>query len=99
MRRARALDMAAALLEVALEEDEPEMRLRYFDQSHVTRELRSLLDTTPGRLQRGSHPLLRNTMEIRQSRRVEILAGGTSENPRPWRDPNAEPRSVNRTES
>lgn len=99
MRRARALDMAAALLEVALEEDEPEMRLRYFDQSHVTRELRSLLDTTPGRLQRGSHPLLRITMEIRQSRRVEILAGGTSENPRPWRDPNAEPRSVNRTES
>ena len=96
MRRARALDMAAALLHVVAADEESEIRLRYFDQSHVTRELRKLLDTTPGRLQRGSHPLLLITMEIRQSRRLEVLARLASDAPRPWRDPLAEPGTVSR---
>ncbi|MBX7482367.1 helix-turn-helix domain-containing protein [Qipengyuania qiaonensis] len=99
MRRARALDMAAVLLNVIADEEEAEIRLRYFDQSHVTRELRKLLDTTPGRLQKGHHPLLLITMEIRQSRRLEVLARLASDDPRPWRDPHAEPHSLSRKES
>ena len=50
-RRARALDMAAVLLGVALEEEEQELRLRYFDQSHLIREMRHYFDMTPGQLQ------------------------------------------------
>jgi AraC-like DNA-binding protein len=92
MRRARALDMAAALLNVVSKEEEAEIALRYFDQSHVTREMRQLFDTTPGRLKKGSHPLLLITMEIRQSRRLDALARLASDEPRPWRDPASEPR-------
>ncbi|MCA0910280.1 helix-turn-helix domain-containing protein [Qipengyuania gaetbuli] len=91
LRRARALDMAAALLGVADEEEEPELRLRYFDQSHLSREMRHFFDQTPRGLQVGDCPLLRITMEIRQSRRLEALAKLSADEPAPWRDPDAEP--------
>ena len=91
MRRARALDMAATLLKVADEDEEAEIALRYYDQSHLTREMHQLLDTTPGRLRTGHHPLLRITMEIRQSRRMDLLERLGAGEPRPWRDPAAEP--------
>lgn len=91
LRRARALDMAAVLLGVALEEEEQELRLRYFDQSHLIREMRHYFDMTPGQLQHDAHPLLRITMEIRQSRRLEALARIGAGEARPWRDPAAEP--------
>lgn len=91
LRRARALDMAAVLLGVALEEEEQELRLRYFDQSHLIREMRYFFDMTPGQLKNTPSPLLRITMEIRQSRRLEALARIGADQPRPWRDPGAEP--------
>ena len=91
LRRARALDMAAALLGVADSEEEPELRLRYFDQSHLSREMRHFFDQTPGALQTGECPLLRITMEIRQARRLEALAKLSAGEPAPWRDPEAEP--------
>ena len=90
-RRARALDMAAVLLGVALEDEEQELRLRYFDQSHLIREMRHYFDMTPGQLMNAACPLLRITMEIRQSRRVEALARIGAGEARPWRDPRAEP--------
>ena len=100
LRRARALDMAATLLKVASKDEEAEMALRYFDQSHLTREMRQLFHTTPGHLRKGRHPLLLITMEIRQSRRLDMLARMSHNQPKPWRDPDAEPASrVNRTES
>lgn len=91
LRRARAMDMVAVLLGVALEEEEQELRLRYFDQSHLIREMRHYLSMTPGQLQQGAHPLLGITMEIRQSRRLEALARIGADEQRPWRDPRAEP--------
>lgn len=91
-RRARALDMAAVLLGVALEDEEQELRLRYFDQSHLIREMRHYFDMTPGQLQHAAHPLLRINVEIRQSRRVEVLERIGADEARPWRDPAAEPR-------
>lgn len=92
LRRARALDMAALLLHVALEEEEQELRLRYFDEPHLIREIRRYFDMTPGQLKNQPHPLLNITMEIRQSRRVEALARIGADDPRPWRDPKAEPQ-------
>jgi AraC-like DNA-binding protein len=91
LRRARALDMAAVLLGVALADEEQELRLRYFDQSHLIREMRHYFDMTPGQLKNSPSPLLRITMEIRQSRRVDALARIGADEPRPWRDPTNEP--------
>lgn len=93
LRRARAMDMAAAVLGVAMEEEEADIRLRYFDQSHLNREMRHFFAMTPGQLRAEPHPLLRITMEIRQSRRVEALALLGMDQPKPWRDPGAEPES------
>lgn len=91
LRRARALDMAAVLLGVALEEEQQELRLRYFDESHLIREMRHYFAMTPGQMRSAPHPLLLITMEIRQSRRVDALARIGANDPRPWRDPGAEP--------
>lgn len=90
-RRARALDMAAMLLGVTMEAEEEMFRLRYFDQSHMTREMRHFFDMTPGQLVKQSHPLLRIAMEFRQARRVEALALVGKDQIKPWRDPEAEP--------
>lgn len=91
LRRARALDMAAMLLGVALAEEEDEMRLRYSDESHLIREMRQFFDMTPGQLRNGVHPLLRIVMEMRQQRRVQALAMMDAGDALPWRDPDAEP--------
>ena len=96
LRRARALDMAAVLLGVALADEEQELRLRYFDQSHLIREMRHYFAMTPSQLQHKPHPLLSITMEIRQSRRVDALARIGADEPRPWRDPTNEPGAAPR---
>ncbi len=90
-RRARALDMAAMLLGVTIEAEEEMFRLRYFDQSHMTREMRHFFDLTPGQLEKVPHPLLRISMELRQARRVEALQLVDKNQIKPWRDPGAEP--------
>lgn len=92
-RRARALDMAAALLGVAMEEEEAELRLRYFDQSHLIREIKAFFGTTPQELRNGNHPFLRLNLEVRQSRRVQALSLLPPDTIEPWRDPTAEPFS------
>lgn len=91
-RRARALDMASALLGVAMEEEEAALRLRYFDQSHLIREIKAFFGMTPQELRDGNHPFLRLNLEVRQARRVQalsLLPPGVIE---PWRDPTAEPK-------
>ena len=50
-----------------------------------------LADMTPGQIMNGPLPLLRIQVEIRQSRRVEMLARVGDRQPHPWRDPGAEP--------
>ena len=92
LRRARALDMAAVLLGVAIEEEEPELRLRYFDQSHLIREMRHFFDCTPRQFIENPHPLLRISVEMRQARRVRLLERVALGELNPWRDPAAEPR-------
>jgi AraC-like DNA-binding protein len=94
-RRARALDMAAALLGVARSEEEAQLRLRYFDQSHLIREIRHFFGMRPTDLSNGAHPLLRLNIESRQMRRLralEELDERTSAGAIPWRDPTREPQ-------
>lgn len=91
MRRARALDLAAALLGVAISEEEAEMKLRYFDQSHQIREIRHFFDRTPRQLREESNPLLLLNLEIRQSRRIEALQRLGPNQCAPWRDPSCDP--------
>ena len=90
IRRARALDLAAALLGVAQNEEEAEMKLRYYDQSHQIREIRHFFDRTPRQLREEANPLLLLNLEIRQSRRIEALHRLDPDQPAPWRDPLAE---------
>ena len=93
-RRARALDMAATLLGVARPEEEPDMRLRYFDQSHLIREMRHFFGMRPTELTSGPHPFLRLNMESRQRRRLkalEELEELEAQGAAPWRDPVSEP--------
>ena len=93
-RRARALDMAAILLGVGRAQEEPEMRLRYFDQSHLIREMKKFFDMGPGELAKGAHPILRLNLESRQRRRLkalEELEALETSGVAPWRDPLAEP--------
>lgn len=92
LRRARALDMAAALLGVAMPEEEAEFRLRYFDQAHMTREIGSFFGMSPGKLQRCEAALLRIDLEIRQMQRVAAMTALGIEDV-PWRGDELRPGS------
>ena len=92
LRRARALDMGAALLEVARPEELPEIEERYFDQSHRIRELRKFYGMVPSDLKNRPCPLLRLGLEVRQRRRLDALEALRAQDPAPWRDPASEPR-------
>lgn len=96
-RRARALDIAASLLGVALPEEEATNGLRYYDQAHQIREIRHFLGMRPGDLARGSCPLLRMSVESRQKRRLEALRQLGGLDRLPWRDPAAEPAMAPRS--
>lgn len=91
LRRARALDVAAAMLGVAMPEEEAELKLRYYDQSHLTREVREFFDCTPRALAEEPHPLLRLNLETRQARRLLALEKVEPGRLLPWRDPAAQP--------
>jgi AraC-like DNA-binding protein len=93
LRRARVLDMAAALLDVARPEDRPEIELRYFDQSHRVKEVRAFFGMSPSELKNGPHPFLRLALEVRQRRRLDALNRLQPDELGPWRDPDSEPRS------
>ena len=93
LRQARALDMAAALLDVARPEDLPEIEDRYFDQSHRIKEVKELFRKSPSELQNGLHPILRLSLEVRQKMRLEALKRLRPGELGPWRDPDSEPRS------
>lgn len=73
LRRARALDMAATLRGVADAAEEEELALRYYDQSHLTRDFVDFFGMTPMQFVNTPQPLMTNTLEIRQARRLEEL--------------------------
>ena len=84
LRRARALDLAAQLCGVADEEEEQELLLRYFDQSHLIREFQAFFANTPAAFRSTPHPLMTINLETRQARRLETLKRIAPGAKRPW---------------
>ena len=84
LRRARALDMASHLRGVADEAEAEEMALRYYDQSHLSREFTALFGMSPRQFVEAPTPLLTLALESRQSRRLEAIERLAPGEPRPW---------------
>ena len=84
LRRARALDMAAHLRGVADMEEAHDLALRYFDQSHLSRDFAAMFGITPMQFVRTPQPLLTITLESRQARRLEELQRIEPGQRRPW---------------
>ena len=84
MRRARALDLAALLCGVADDEEEDEMILRYFDQSHLIRDFTSFFGVTPKNFRSQPRPIVTIALEQRQARRLEELDRLQPGQKRPW---------------
>lgn len=97
MRRARTLDLAARLCGVADEEEE-EIYLRFFDQSHQIREFTTFFGMTPKQFLTDRQGLLTLSLEIRQTRRLEILKRLEPDAIRPWMSEPFLP-SINQTAS
>lgn len=83
MRRARVLDLASRLCGVA-DEEEIEILLRFFDQSHQIREFHDFFGMTPHAFCANRHGLLALSLEIRQARRLELLHRIAPGAIRPW---------------
>jgi AraC-like DNA-binding protein len=88
MRRARTLDLATKLCGVADENEEEDIYLRFFDQSHQIREFIAFFGMTPRQFLTDRQALLTLSLEIRQARRLELLDRVAPDAVRPWmRDP------------
>lgn len=85
LRRARALDMAATLHGVADASEAADLALRYYDQSHLTRDFVTFFGMTPLQFIQTPQPLMTNTLEIRQARRLEELNRIQPGERYPWR--------------
>ncbi len=85
LRRARALDMAATLRGVADAGEADQLALRYYDQSHLTRDFVSFFEMTPAQFMQTPQPIMTNTLEIRQARRLEELDRLQPGERYPWR--------------
>lgn len=84
LRRARALDMAATLCGVADKEEVEELALRYFDQSHLTRDFLAFFAMSPTQFAAKPRPLMTLALEVRQARRLELLGRLDPGERRPW---------------
>lgn len=84
LRRARALDMASHLRGVADEREGDELALRYYDQSHLIRELAELFGMSPSQFVTKPLPLLTLGLESRQARRLETIERLEPGAIRPW---------------
>lgn len=83
LRRARVLDLASRLCGVADQEEE-DILLRFFDQSHLIREFQAFFGMTPTAFRMRRNALLTLSLEIRQARRLELLNRLSPGAVRPW---------------
>ncbi|TKD49997.1 helix-turn-helix transcriptional regulator [Sphingomonas baiyangensis] len=74
LRRSRFLDMAAVTRGLAFADLDVIASLRFYDQSHRTREFRRFAGMTPGQFERTPTPLLTLGLESRQRRKFESTA-------------------------
>ncbi len=69
LRRSRFLDMAAAMRGFVDQDETYLAALRYFDQSHRTREFKHFIGMTPAEFERTPTPLLDAGIQLRQDRK------------------------------
>jgi AraC-like DNA-binding protein len=84
LKRARALDMASYLRGVADNDEGEALALRYYDESHLIREFIDLFGVSPRQFSARPQPLLTQTLEIRQARRLEQIKRLEPGARRPW---------------
>ncbi len=64
-QRSRFLDMTETMRNMSKPGEELLARLRYFDESHLNREFRRFVGTTPGRFGKASTPLFDASLQLR----------------------------------
>jgi AraC-like DNA-binding protein len=84
LRRARALDMASHLRGVADHDEAEALALRYYDQSHLIRDFAALFGMSPRQFASLPQPLITQSLETRQARRLEMIARIAPGDIRPW---------------
>ncbi|RHW18727.1 AraC family transcriptional regulator [Sphingomonas gilva] len=84
LRRARFLDIAAVMRGLAVPSADELAALRFYDQSHLTREFRLFTGMTPARFERSATPLLTPGLESRQQRKLDDLATLRPGERAPW---------------
>ena len=66
LQRCRFLDMAAAMRKLGNIDQTELASLRYFDQSHLNREVRRYAGMTPGAFQKANMPLFTESLKLRE---------------------------------
>lgn len=66
LQRCRFLDMAAAMRKLSNADQAELASLRYFDQSHLNREVRRYAGMTPGAFQKANIPLFTESLKLRE---------------------------------
>jgi AraC-like DNA-binding protein len=66
LRRSRFLDLATAMRGFSTPSERDLAALRYYDQSHVTREFKRFTNMTPGVFQKTPTPLFTAGLKLRQ---------------------------------
>lgn len=84
LRRARFLDMAAVMRGLAIPSADELAAMRFYDQSHLTREFRRFAEMTPARFAKAATPLLTPGLESRQQRKLDDLAMLAPGERAPW---------------
>lgn len=72
LRRSRFLDMATAMRGLSDPSAELLAALRYFDQSHKTREFKRFIGMTPAEFERTPTPLLTAGLGLRNERKPKV---------------------------
>lgn len=84
LRRSRFLDMAAVMQGMAIPGLDCDASSRFYDASHLNREFRLFVDTTPARFAQLQTPLLTPGLEVRQRRKLDHLATLPPGSAPPW---------------
>ena len=63
---------------------DPELVLRFYDQSHLIREFVALFGMSPSQFVATPQPILTLALESRQARRLELIERITPGEARPW---------------
>ena len=84
LRRSRFLDTAAVMRGLAIPDADALATMRYYDQSHLNREVRLFADMTPAKFRAARTPLLTAGIEVRQQFKLFDRNDHPDDAPPPW---------------